>query len=536
MLIWKKLNLHYWVNNTLGLIVKKLFLIIFLLFAPFAFADSQKYPFTFVDVNIQVLTEFISKINKKPVQINHPIPELFSMQSSLALEKDNINDRFTSLLFARGYSVNFNNDSIVIDKLQLNEKKINSFVYTLKNITPDHVTSLLNEYKNKNPAYSFDFAVSSNSVIIYGNSDSFNQFKKLLVSFDVSLPNHVHHCSKPSDSLPEKLNLFNFVYSSGVCSYSSTFENHNRFIELNKYNDELINSSIILNSVTPDSMLELLKNLFPSSQFYSVKDSNILVFQSTANDKNKIIDFIRSVDVKAYQIYIDLYILQASSDFKKEVGLSLFGDVSLSADSSLTSKSFPVGSGFGFALKSDQVTSLFRFLQTDTESNLMSNPKIQVTNGKKYKLLSGQEVPFQTGSYTGSNYAGVGSDENNNARNYSSPFNTVNRKNVGLTVELTPFYFSDDRIEFNFMVELSAVIPNSRQTVGAVDLITSKKTIESSFTINNDDWLIISGLDEVSQSDNNSGLPFLSSIFGYSSEIKTNKSFFIIINAKKVQI
>lgn len=100
------------------------------------------------------------------------------MQSSLALEKDNINDRFTSLLFARGYSVNFNSDSIVIDKLQLNEKKINSFVYTLKNITPDHVTSLLNEYKNKNPAYSFDFAVSSNSVIIYGNSDSFNQFKK----------------------------------------------------------------------------------------------------------------------------------------------------------------------------------------------------------------------------------------------------------------------------------------------------------------------------------------------------------------------
>jgi hypothetical protein len=74
------------------------------------------------------------------------------------------------------------------------------------------------------------------------------------------------------------------------------------------------------------------------------------------------------------------------------------------------------------------MTSLANFLQTNGGSNILSRPSLLTLDNEEAKIVVGQNVPFVTGQYT-----------NNNTNNGSvNPFQTVERKDVGLTLKVKP--------------------------------------------------------------------------------------------------
>jgi type II secretory pathway component GspD/PulD (secretin) len=355
-------------------------------------------------------------------------------------------------------------------------------------------------------------------------SDSINKIIKSIDVSDSFKIKRIESSFKFDDPVSSfKLKSFyrnnDVVFFSGSASSVSRFES---FLD-SRSKPDLITKTLVLNSVKPSDFVSSASDLFPDVSFKAFDSNNIVAFKCVSSVCDSVVSFINSVDLMPQQIYLELYFLQAGSDFKKEFGFSLFSNnANISYDSSVSSTGATSLSGSSFLINYDTASSIFRFLNSDSTSHIVSSPRVIVSSGKKTILSSGQEVPFNTGSYRASSDGLT-----------SQPFSTVQRKDVGLKIEATPFYFNDGNINFNLSVELSSIIPKSRDSVGAVDLVTSKKSFITEFSVKNDSWIVLAGLDENSLNDSSNSLPFFSWL-GFDSTSLSDKTFLIIANIKKI--
>ncbi len=128
------------------------------------------------------------------------------------------------------------------------------------------------------------------------------------------------------------------------------------------------------------------------------------------------------------------------------------------------------------------LSSLATFLQQNGEGNVLSTPTLLTLDNEEAKIVVGQNVPFVTGQYT-----------NNNTTNGSvNPFQTVERKDVGLTLKVKPQISETGTVKLTIFQEVSSVVPNS---VGSTTgLITNKRSIESNVLVDDGSIIVLGGL------------------------------------------
>ncbi len=128
------------------------------------------------------------------------------------------------------------------------------------------------------------------------------------------------------------------------------------------------------------------------------------------------------------------------------------------------------------------LSTLANFLQQDGGTNILSTPTLLTLDNEEARIVVGQNVPFVTGQYT--NNASV-----NGAVN---PFQTIERKDVGLTLKIKPQISETGTIKMVIYQEVSSVDPTS---VGSVSgLITNKRAIESSVLVEDGSVVVLGGL------------------------------------------
>ena len=148
-----------------------------------------------------------------------------------------------------------------------------------------------------------------------------------------------------------------------------------------------------------------------------------------------------------------------------------------------------------------QVGALVRALRGDGRANVMSNPSVVTLDNHEAEFKVVQEVPFVTGSYTNTSTGG-GNLPNN-------PFQTVERKDVGLILTVTPHINSGDSVRLEIKQEVSSI---ANAVDGAVDLITNKRELTTSVMVADGGLLILGGLSEDTTRENIQGVPYLSRI------------------------
>ncbi len=128
------------------------------------------------------------------------------------------------------------------------------------------------------------------------------------------------------------------------------------------------------------------------------------------------------------------------------------------------------------------LSSLATFLQQNGQGNVLSTPTLLTLDNEEAKIVVGQNVPFVTGQYT-----------NNNTTNGSvNPFQTVERKDVGLTLKVKPQISETGTVKLTIFQEVSSVVPNS---VGSTTgLITNKRSIESNVLVDDGSIIVLGGL------------------------------------------
>ena len=258
---------------------------------------------------------------------------------------------------------------------------------------------------------------------------------------------------------------------------------------------------------------------------------NALVIRADPANMIDIMDIIDSLDVRRMQVLIEAAIVEVTADFSRQLGSELaLGNASSSTTPlGLTAPSGTLAQilqGLAITGQPSAPTSLgdapliaggrldatgtsFAFiikaLAANGDVNLLSTPSITTMDNEEAKIVVGQNVPFRTGStVTGS-------------QGTTNPFTTIQREDVGLTLQVTPHINSDNLVRLLIHQEVSEVDVSSLSGIGsqaAADLITNKRTIDTTILVEDNEVIILGGLIRDKETQGESRVPVLGSIPG----------------------
>ncbi|KAB0482929.1 type II secretion system protein GspD [Vibrio chagasii] len=139
-------------------------------------------------------------------------------------------------------------------------------------------------------------------------------------------------------------------------------------------------------------------------------------------------------------------------------------------------------------------TALISAVATDSNSNILSSPSITVMDNGEASFIVGEEVPVLTGSTAGS------SNDN--------PFQTVERKEVGIKLKVVPQINEGDSVQLNIEQEVSNVLGAN----GAVDVRFAKRQLNTSVIVQDGQMLVLGGLIDERALESESKVPLLGDI------------------------
>ena len=183
----------------------------------------------------------------------------------------------------------------------------------------------------------------------------------------------------------------------------------------------------------------------------------------------------------------------------------------------------PPPTGFNLGFRVGNLLALANFIQSSGAGNVLSTPTLLTLDNEEAKIIVGQNVPFVTGSYTNTG----------STTNTVNPFQTYERKDVGLTLRVRPQISADGTIKMVIYQEVSDVVQGT--TTLATGPTTNKRAIESSVLVNDGSVVVLGGLLEdkyYSNEDKVPGLgdiPVLGNLFKTQSRalVKTNLMVFL---------
>ncbi len=150
------------------------------------------------------------------------------------------------------------------------------------------------------------------------------------------------------------------------------------------------------------------------------------------------------------------------------------------------------GSTFGIA-------AIARALQTQADTNILSTPNLVTLDNEEARIVVGQNVPFVTGQYT------------NTGTGTSSPFQTIERKDVGTTLKIKPQIGADGTVRMTIYQESSSIGDVATGTANAGPT-TNKRSIESTITVDDGQIIVLGGLIEDNYTTNRAKVPLLGDI------------------------
>jgi general secretion pathway protein D len=125
---------------------------------------------------------------------------------------------------------------------------------------------------------------------------------------------------------------------------------------------------------------------------------------------------------------------------------------------------------------------LARLLESDSDANILSTPNLLTLDNEEAKIVIGQNVPFITGSYAQAASTGTSASVN--------PFQTIERKDVGLTLKVKPQVSEGGNIKLQILQEVSNVSDASNQA----GIITNKRSIETTVLVGDGEAIVLGGL------------------------------------------
>jgi general secretion pathway protein D len=144
--------------------------------------------------------------------------------------------------------------------------------------------------------------------------------------------------------------------------------------------------------------------------------------------------------------------------------------------------------------------ALIQALRSDGSSNIISTPRIITMNNEEAEVKVTQEIPLITGQYTSSQSQVNGT---------TSPFETIQREEVGTILKVTPHISEGDTIQLKVEQEDSS--PGAKLADSA-DISTNKRSIKTTILIEDGGIIVLGGLMQDTVTESEDRVPVLGAI------------------------
>ncbi|MFO7858931.1 MAG: type II secretion system secretin GspD, partial [Ectothiorhodospiraceae bacterium] len=292
----------------------------------------------------------------------------------------------------------------------------------------------------------------------------------------------------------------------------------------------------------------------PSIDIQADEATNALVITAPPAIVESLRGVIEQLDIRRAQIMVEAAIAEISSESGAERGVQWFGvdqaesggaaggaasrfgesDTPLESLLSLdtdnpANDNFQIGDGLS-AVIGDldgrvQFGAFIRALAEDSNTNILSTPSLVTLDNQEAEIRVAENRPFLTGQF---------SQEGQNVQN---PFQTIERRDVGIILSVTPQINEGNSIQLDIEQESSNVIGESN-TAGP---ITNRRTIKTSVLAEDGQVIALGGLmdDDVEEREQRipllGSMPLLGELFRFRSTSQTKRNLMLFMQPKIIR-
>ena len=300
----------------------------------------------------------------------------------------------------------------------------------------------------------------------------------------------------------------------------------------------------ILNGIIQEKQSEAQEGAAPATKIFVQADEtgNALVIRAEEQDYKDLLAVIEELDIRRSQVFVEAIIAEVAENDDARIGVDWSGTFRNSdgQEFSRDTAALPEGESFGSTFSSigfvnkfvrtldgtvrPDLSAVLDALRNDTNSNIISTPSMLTLDNEEAEIVVGQEVPFVTGQFTTTTGSTNATTGDNTVTTNVNPFQTIERKEVGISLKITPQINEGGAIQLDIAQEISSV--QSAVLEGASDLITDKRTINTKVLVDNGQIMVLGGLIRTDEGDTYERVPILGDIplLGMAFRKKTKKT------------
>jgi general secretion pathway protein D len=277
--------------------------------------------------------------------------------------------------------------------------------------------------------------------------------------------------------------------------------------------------------------------------------SNSILIMAPEPVYNNLRTVIEKLDVRRAQVYIEALIAEVSADKASEFGIQwqqlsgsnssntrVIGGTNFNAAGSganifdVAQNPLSAANGLNLGIIRGTLTIpgigqilnlalLARALETDTNANILSTPTLLTLDNEESRIIVGENLPFITGQYA-----------NTGSTNTVTPFQTIERQDVGVVLRVKPQITEGGSIRINLYEEVSRV-----ESQSASGPILQKRALDSTVLVDDGNMVVLGGLIQDVFSDGSDkvplagDIPILGALFRYDTRQRTKTNLLIFL-------
>ena len=264
--------------------------------------------------------------------------------------------------------------------------------------------------------------------------------------------------------------------------------------------------------------------------------TNAWIITAPPGEMKNILAVVRQLDIRRAQVLVEAIIAEVSESTARELGAgallgsgtgdpvvaSNLGGVLAGAAAAYADPT-ALGGGLSMLIGNDgsntDIGFVIRAIASDSENNILSTPSLVTLDNEEASIVVGSNVPIITSSeISGGN----------------NPFQTIKREDVGIKLKIKPQINEGDTIKLVIEQEVSQVEDNASS--GASDIVTSKRTINTTVLIDDGQTLVLGGLIDENSANSIEKVPLLGDIpiigrlFQYKSKRRNKRNLMVFIH------
>lgn len=239
------------------------------------------------------------------------------------------------------------------------------------------------------------------------------------------------------------------------------------------------------------------------------KSTNALVLSGPPDLLDNMEAVIAKLDIRRSQVLVEAVIVEVNQQLAGQLGVQWntdfksdgvqaatnFGLATTDSSGALTSISSGLTLGY---YKNGSLRALLNALASSSDANVLSTPSVMTLDNQEAQIVVGSNIPIVTGQATGA------------TSSTSEPFTTIERKDIGVILKITPQINVGNAVTLEIMQEVQTIANTVNSNLSAAaDIVTNKRSITTKVLVQDDTTVVLGGLIQDQQQQTVDKVPIL---------------------------